>query len=172
LEEESQGLGAAFYWSLTLALYRVMRLYNHDDALMYEERLVECAEEDEENRNQYEFPEVAKALPECIQKTLKPEHQEWTLNQRRLLRRHRKGQYRNWIGRLRRIQQLSRLHLKRAHDHLEDHTTIALLYPRFSSLSVIAMQSQHVSMRSRSTCWREVANPRSISPFHPMTRRK
>jgi hypothetical protein len=32
LEEEAEGLGAAFYWMLTYALYRVMRLYNHDDA--------------------------------------------------------------------------------------------------------------------------------------------
>ena len=33
LEEEAEGLGAAFYWTLTYALYRVMRIYNHDDAL-------------------------------------------------------------------------------------------------------------------------------------------
>jgi hypothetical protein len=28
LEEEAAGLGAAFYWTLTYALYRVMRIYN------------------------------------------------------------------------------------------------------------------------------------------------
>ena len=70
LEAEAPGLGAAFYWTLTYALYRVMRIYNHDDALEYEERMHEYAEEDEENREQYEFPEVEKALPECIQRTL------------------------------------------------------------------------------------------------------
>ena len=71
LEKEAEGLGAAFYWTLTYALYRVMRIYNHDDALQYEERMREYAEEDEENRDQYEFPEVEKALPDCIRKTLK-----------------------------------------------------------------------------------------------------
>jgi len=50
LEAEAEGLGAAFYWVLTLALYRVMRIYNHDDALMYEERMRDyAAEDDEEN---------------------------------------------------------------------------------------------------------------------------
>ena len=39
LEAEAEGLGAAFYWALTLALYRVMRIYNHDDAVMYEEQI-------------------------------------------------------------------------------------------------------------------------------------
>jgi len=69
LEAEAEGLGAAFYWALTLALYRVMRIYNHDDALMYEERMRDyAAEDDEENRSQYEFPEVEKALPECIRR--------------------------------------------------------------------------------------------------------
>jgi hypothetical protein len=49
-----------------------MRIYDHSDALMYEEMLIESAsQDDEENRSQYEFPEVEKALPVCIQKTLK-----------------------------------------------------------------------------------------------------
>jgi hypothetical protein len=33
-EEEAEGLGAAFYWTLIHALYRVMRIYDHDDALI------------------------------------------------------------------------------------------------------------------------------------------
>jgi hypothetical protein len=33
LEKEAEGLGAAFYWTLTYAIYRVMPIYNHDDAL-------------------------------------------------------------------------------------------------------------------------------------------
>ena len=93
LEKEAEGLGAAFYWTLIHALYRVMRIYDHDDALMYEEMLIESAnEDDEENRSQYEFPEVEKALPACIQKTLK---EKWRIEDRRLLRAHGKGPYRS-----------------------------------------------------------------------------
>jgi hypothetical protein len=89
LESETKGLEAAFYWTLIHARYRVMRIYDHDDALMYEERLIECAnEDDEENRSQYEFPEVERALPEFIQKTLK---EKWRLEDRRLLRAHGNG---------------------------------------------------------------------------------
>lgn len=85
LEEEGAGLGAAFYWTLIYALYRVMRIYDHDDALQYEERMREYAEEDEENSEQYEFPEVEKALPECIQKTLKKDdHRSFVRDARRL----------------------------------------------------------------------------------------
>jgi hypothetical protein len=118
LEGHAEGLGAAFYWSLIHALYRVMRIYDHDDALMYEERLIEDAnEDDEQNRSQYEFPEVEKALPACIQKTLK---QQRTLDDRRLLRAHRKSPYGGWIDRLRRMQQLSRLRLEESRELLED----------------------------------------------------
>jgi hypothetical protein len=120
LEAEAEGLGAAFYWALTHALYRVMRIYNHDDALMYEERLHEYAEEDEEgNRGQYEFPEVEKALPECIRKTLKRDSSNWRTHDRKLLRRFRSGRFGSWIERLRRIQRLSRLPLKQSRDYLE-----------------------------------------------------
>jgi hypothetical protein len=118
LEDQADGLGAAFYWTLIQALYRVMRIYDHDDALMYEERLIECAnEDDEENRGQYEFPEVEKALPTCIQKTLK---EKWRLGDRRLLRVHGKGPYRSWIDRLRKMQRLSRLCLEQWREPLED----------------------------------------------------
>jgi hypothetical protein len=83
LEDEAEGLGAAFFWTLIRSLYRVMRIYDHTDALMYEEMLIETAnKDDEENRNQYEFPEVERALPACIQKTLK---EKWRLEDRRLL---------------------------------------------------------------------------------------
>ena len=107
LEKEAEGLGAAFYWTLIEALYRVMRIYDHSDALMYEEMLIESAnEDDEENRCQYEFPEVEKALPACIQKTLR---EKWRREDRRLLRAHRKEPYQSWIDRLRSMQRLSRL---------------------------------------------------------------
>jgi hypothetical protein len=118
LEKEAEGLGAAFYWTLIHSLYRVMRVYNHSDALMYEEMLIESAnEDDEENRSQYEFPEVEKALPACIQKTLK---EKWRLEDRRLLRAHGKGPYRAWIDRLRKMQRLSRLRLQQSREPLED----------------------------------------------------
>ena len=124
LEAEAEGLGAAFYWALTYALYRVMRIYNHDDALMYDERMRDyAAEDEEENRSQYEFPEVEKALPECIRKTLKREGSDWKTHDRELLRRFRNGRfgshYVSWIERLRRIQRLSRLPLKQSRDYLE-----------------------------------------------------
>ena len=92
LEAEATGLGAAFYWILTYALYRVMRIYNHDDALEFEGRMREYAGDDEENREEYEFSEVEKALPECIQWTLKKEdHDAFVRNARRLLRMHQEG---------------------------------------------------------------------------------
>jgi hypothetical protein len=122
LEAEGQGLGAAFYWTLTYALYRIMRVYNHDDALQYEERIKEYAEEDEEeNKGQYEFPEVEKALPECIRLSLKKHHHDrWNLGARRLLRKHSTGRYRSWIKRLRRLQQLSRILVRPSRSFIEE----------------------------------------------------
>jgi hypothetical protein len=112
LEEETAGLGPAFYWTLTYALYRVMRIYNHDDALQYEERMREYAEDNPENREQYEFPEVEKALPECIRSTLTSEDRRAFLGHtRRLLAEHRSGIFGSWIERLRRIDRLSRIRL-------------------------------------------------------------
>src|SRR3954452_5649725 len=96
LEQEAPGLGAAFYWTLTNAIYRVMRIYNHDDAFEYEERMKEYAEE-EDNPEQYGFPEVENALPECIRKTLKGNSRRYAVQARRLLSRHRNGKYRAWI---------------------------------------------------------------------------
>ncbi len=122
LETEEPGLGAAFYWTLTYALYRVIRVYNHDDALQYEERLKEYAEEDgEENRGQYEFPEVEKALPDCIRLSLRrDDHDRWTLGARRLLLKHSSGRYRSWIERLRKLQQLSRIRVRPSFNFIED----------------------------------------------------
>jgi hypothetical protein len=112
LEKEEEGLGAAFYWTLTYALYRVMRIYNHDDAFEYEEHMREYAEEDEENRGQYEFPEVEKALPDCIRRTLKRDHRTAFTEARGLLSKHMSGRYGSWIKRLRKIQLLSRIPLR------------------------------------------------------------
>ena len=110
LESEEEGLGVAFYWTLIRSLYRVMRIYDHSDAQAYEENLIEYAQEDDPaNRDQYEFPEVEKALPECIRRSLKHESEHWRLDYRRLLRRHRNGQYRNWIRQVETIAKLSRV---------------------------------------------------------------
>jgi len=110
LESEEEGLGAAFYWTLIRSLYRVMRIYDHSDAQAYEENLIEYAREDDPaNRDQYEFPEVEKALPECIWRSLKHESAHWRLDYRRLLWRHRDGRYRNWIRHVETIAKLARV---------------------------------------------------------------
>lgn len=122
LETQEPELGAAFYWTLTYALYRIMRVYNHDDALQYEERMKEYAEEDEEeNKGQNEFPEVEEALPECIRLSLqKGDHDRWNLRARRLLRKHANGRYRSSIKRLRRLQQLSRIRVRPSYSFIEE----------------------------------------------------
>lgn len=120
LEQEAEGLGAAFYWTLIHALSGAMRLYSHDDAFEYEERLREYAEQDDQNGGPYEFPEVEKALPECIRRTLKREHKEFIRESRLILRQHRKGKYRNWIEHLRKIQWFSRDSLWADRDLVEE----------------------------------------------------
>ena len=110
LESEEEGLGAAFYWTLIRSLYRVMRIYDHSDAQAYEVNLIEYAQEDDPaNRDQYEFPEVEKALPECIRRSLKHESKHWRLDYRRLLWRHRSGQHRNWIRHVETLAKLARV---------------------------------------------------------------
>ena len=110
LEAEEEGLGAAFYWTLIRSLYRVMRIYDHSDAQAYEENLIEYAQEDDPpNRDQYEFPEVEKALPECIRESLKPEFRRSSLDYRRMLSHHSTGRYRNWIRHIEAIAKLSRV---------------------------------------------------------------
>jgi hypothetical protein len=87
---------------------------------MYEERMRDyAAEDDEENRGQYELPEVEKALPECIRKTLKRESHDWKARDRDLLRRFRNGKFSSWFERLRRIQRLARHPLKQSREFLE-----------------------------------------------------
>ncbi len=122
LEAESPGLGAAFYWTLTYALYRLMRVYNHDDALQYEERMQENADQDdEENKGQYEFPEVEKALPDCIRSSLKKDgYDRWNLRARRLLCKYGNGRYGSWIKRLRKLQQLSRIRVCSSRNFIEE----------------------------------------------------
>jgi hypothetical protein len=106
LEQEATGLGAAFYWSLVRSLYRVMRIYDHDDALMYEEQLHDYIDSDDTaNPDEYEFPEVRKALPPYIEQTL---DKKWTVANQRSLSLHRNGRYGPWIRRLRVLDRLAR----------------------------------------------------------------
>ena len=75
-----------------------MSIYDHSDGQAYEENLIEYAQEDDTaNRNQYKFPDVEKALPECNRTSLKHESEHWRPDDRRLLQHHRNGQYRNRI---------------------------------------------------------------------------
>ena len=109
LESEAKGLGAAFYWTLMQALYRVMRIYDYGDAEQYEERLKEYAEADDgESSGQYEFPEVERALPECIRKTLKDHPNHWRLYNRRMLIRHCNGRHKKWIEHVLTIAKVAR----------------------------------------------------------------
>lgn len=108
LEREAPGLGAAFYWTLIDGLYRVLRIYGHEEAFEYEDRLRDYAVQDSENLEQYEFPEVEKAFPECIRRTLKRDPAQFARQACRTLRRHRKGNYRKWIEQLTRIRWFTR----------------------------------------------------------------
>ena len=124
LEAEAKGLGAAFYWTLTYALYRVMQVYNHDDAIQYEERMREYADEEKEeggdpNGTQYEFPDVAEALPACIRESLDRSAGPWSLHARRLLRAHQDGSFRSWIQRLRRLQRIAGVRVRQSPEYLE-----------------------------------------------------
>lgn len=98
LEKETAGLGAAFYWTLVRCLYRVMRIYDHEDAMMYEENLHAYADEDDSGEP-YDFPEVERALPPYIVATL---DRGKTVAHWKLLSAHVHGQHGSWIGRLRR----------------------------------------------------------------------
>jgi hypothetical protein len=153
--------GEAFYWTLTYALYRVMRIYNHDDALQYEERMREYAEDDEENRAQYEFPEVEKAPPECIRSTLTSEDRRAFLRHgRRLIAEHRSGRFGSWIERLRRIDRLSGIKLPVDTAFREDGGYDC---HRLLSLSRTTTPSLPASTRKASTCLKGAPNRRSVS---------
>ena len=121
LEREEGELGAAFYWTLMRSLYRVIQVYDHEDALRYEEGLREmAADDDESNRAQYEFPEVRKSLPACIRRSL--EHSKADRRRyRQLLRKHRDGAYRKWIAHLRRLERLARVNVHARRNELDSY---------------------------------------------------
>jgi hypothetical protein len=115
LEQEAAGLGAAFYWTLVRSLYRVMRIYDHEDAMMYEENLHAYADEDDSGEP-YEFPEVERALPPYIAATLDRGKRP---GYRKLLCAHAQGPHGSWIGRLRTMERLSRLRVRSSRHLLE-----------------------------------------------------
>jgi hypothetical protein len=122
LEQQEHGLGAAFYWTLTRSIYRVMYVYDHDEAMQYEERLRDMAADDDEcNRDQYEFPEVEKALPDCIRKSLRHRTKKDYRRYRLLLEKHRNGAFRTWMERLRRLQKLSRIKVCAERNELDNY---------------------------------------------------
>ncbi|HYK37795.1 hypothetical protein [Alloacidobacterium sp.] len=163
LEKQAEGLGAAFYWTLIHALYRVMRIYDHIDAVMYEEMLIESANQDEEeNRSQYEFPEVEKALPECIQKTL---NEKWSIENRRLLHAHNNGPHRAWIDRLRKLQRLSVYALNSRGSLSKTAITMALRSHRYLLPSRKEMPLLPVSTRRVNTCSKARRSRHSVSSF-------
>ncbi len=94
-----------------------MRIYDHEDAMMYEEMLRDNASQDEEaNLDQYEFPEVKNALPPCIEVTLE---RKWDAADRHLLSSHIHGPYGSWIQRLRAMERLSRVRVARCSELIE-----------------------------------------------------
>jgi hypothetical protein len=119
LEQEMEGLGAAFYWGLLHALYRTMRIYDHEDAMRYEEMMRESAEQDADNQDQYEFPEVEKAMPPCVRNSWNGNFGANVRQSSRLLSLARNGKYRSWIDRLRNIQRLARLALRTDREFIE-----------------------------------------------------
>ncbi len=106
LEEEEEGLGAAFYHLLRLSLYRWLRLYDHTDAEAYNENLREWAEqEDEQDRDEYEIADVEGALPAFLRGQDRLQAKDY----RALVRRHRRGPQKAWIESLLRIAALTRI---------------------------------------------------------------
>jgi len=85
-------LGAAFYWALTFALYRVDVDLQHDNALMYEERMraIMLPKTMQRIKGSMSFPNVEKALPECIAKDAETRiSADWKATRPRSLRRYR-----------------------------------------------------------------------------------
>jgi len=146
---------------------------------MYEENLIEYAEsEGEESRNQYEFPEVEKALPECIRASQESRSDLWRIEYRRLLARHSEGRYGSWIRRLRMIERLSRIRTK-AQDPSEysgnyDAPPLPALLVVFEEHDAVAAcfdeESQHMLEVSSEPSVCALFSPASVNEFSDAVR--
>ncbi len=126
LNEQEPLLGAAFYIVLRRALWRRMRVYDHEAANWYNEQLHEMMDDDDpDNKDSYEFPPVDEAIPPSV-KSL----EAWDVHAaRKLLRRHRIGPFAAWIEKLLLIERLSRLkwHRTRFESEYDDLPVPSLL---------------------------------------------
>lgn len=126
LEQQHRGLGAAFYQLLQSALASWIRIYDHTDASYYEENLRDMMENDDpEHQEAYEFPKVSESIPGFLTGDEEPE----VYASRSLLRRFLSSPCGDWIERLLRICQLSRLrvHHERVGDYYDDPPLPSLL---------------------------------------------
>ncbi len=153
LDEQEQFLGAAFYIVLTDALRNWMRVYDHRAAEWYNEQLGDMmTDDDPENRENYEFPNVEKAIPAGV-----TEVDAWPLRAaRRLLRKHLHGPFAEWIERLFYIVRLSRLH--------KDTVSVEENYDSPSVPSLLLVFREHDAIQA---CWDEEAAHYYESSFEP-----
>jgi hypothetical protein len=92
LEREAPGLGATFYWILTYALHRILRVYNNTMISSTRNACRSTPSRTEREQERYKFPKVEEALQDCIRMNLqKEDHDRWNLGGRRLLCKHHKG---------------------------------------------------------------------------------
>lgn len=153
LDGEEQLLGAAFYIVLTDALRSWMPVYDHRAAEWYNEQLGDMmADDDPENRESYEFPDVEKAIPKEIKVV-----DAWPLRAaRRLLRKHLRGEFAEWIEQLFRIVRLSRLH--------KDMASVESNYDAPAVPSVLIAFREHDAIHA---CWDEEAAHYYESSYEP-----
>jgi hypothetical protein len=160
LEESRADLGSAFYSLLLSSINRWIGVYDHGDAQLYENSLRDMAEqEDPDSVDAYEFPNVAAALPSCLQNP-----REWTEREARiLLRSAQNSPCKEWIDRLLRINRLSRLRVSRLNiDRDYD-------YPPLPSLLVIFHRNDAVeaSFEAEAQYMYEVSHePTYAATFH------
>jgi hypothetical protein len=160
LEETRTGLGSAFYFLLVSSINRWIGVYDHGDAMLYENNLRDMAEqEDPDNVDAYQIPNVAEALPSCLQSS-----REWTEREARiLLRSAHNGPCKDWIDRLLRINRLSHLRVSRLNiDRDYD-------YPPLPSLLIIFHRNDAVeaSFEAEAQYMYEVSHePTFAATFH------
>lgn len=153
LDQQEPFLGAAFYIVLTDALRNWMNVYDHRAAEWYNEQLGDMrAEDDLENRESYEFPDVDKAIPSSVKLV-----DTWPVHAAcRLLRKHLRGPFAEWIERLFRIVRLSRLR--------KDAVSVQDNYdaPAVPSLLLVFRENDAIQ-----ACWDEEAAHYYESSYEP-----